>query len=407
MNNSNPKRFGRRGFLASGLGIAGGLSLSAPAARAGALRLLGGRRRAGERTLVVIQMNGGNDGLSTLVPYGDDEYHRLRKATRIATGDLHKIDDHVGLHPSMSKLARRYDGGELGIIQGVGYPGPTLSHFKAREIWHTADLRGRAAGNGWLGKLCGDVWPDEALPELSVHIGPDVPYSLHSSTHAPVVFNTPDSYRWLGERGAETALNEGGEKGKGSVLERLRNVMSDAQDSSGRILNAIRKYETDVEYTNHKTSQSLLTAAALIHSGLGSRVISVTTGGFDTHAYQKGDHGDALKALDDGVDSFLRDVGRCEAGKETLVLAFSEFGRRAKENGSGGTDHGKAGIMFVAGTPVEGGLYGKYPSLIDLDNRDLRFNVDFRNAYATAVQWMGGDVEPVLGKDYAPVSYLS
>lgn len=411
MNKQSSQSINRRHFLTSGLGAACGVSMMAPGAHASALRLLGGLQRD-DRTLVVIQLTGGNDGLSTVVPYGDDEYHRARKSTRIATADLHKVDDYRGFHPDLGKLAKHYRNGKVAVIQGVGYPGPNRSHFKSREIWHTADLRGRAAGDGWLGKMCQHTWPDASLPELSVHIGSGLPFSVHSSTHAPVVFNTPDSYRWLGDEESESSLEpvaqEGGKEGKkkNSVLDRLRGVMSDARDSSARILQTIRGYETDVPYGNHQTSQSLKTAAALIHSGLGSRIISVSTGGFDTHAYQKGQHADSLRAFDDALDSFLTDVRRCEAGKKTMVLAFSEFGRRVKENGSGGTDHGKASVMFAAGDPVLGGLYGDYPSLTALDDKDLRYNVDFRNVYSAAASWMGADPAKVLGKRYDPLGYV-
>jgi len=413
-HSDDPRRtnaINRRAFLGTSLGALG-LTLTAPGAKAGALRLLGGRRREGERTLVIIQLNGGNDVLSTLVPYADDEYHRVRKSTKIDHDTLFKVDDYRGFHPKLRKLSKRFAEGEIGVIQGAGYPGPNRSHFKSREIWHTADLRGRARGDGWAGRLCATKWPEESLPELSVHIGPSLPFSLHSATHPPVAFNTPDSYQWLGDEGAEGSLemkrqDEEEERRPSSVLDHLRGVMSDARGSSERILEAIRRYETPVDFKGETFSQAMLTASALIHSGHGSRVISVTTGGFDTHAYQKGDHATALEKFDDGLDSFLRDVRRCEAGGRTLVVAFSEFGRRVQENGSGGTDHGKAGLMFVAGDPVRGGLYGKYPSLTDLDDKDLRFNVDFRDVYATATRWMGGDVEAVLDRPWAGLDYLS
>lgn len=407
MNNYKASQMNRRAFLGRTLGAVGSASLLAPAASAGSLRMFGGPRLNDNRTLVVVQLSGGNDGLSTIVPYGDDQYHLARKSSLIATGTLRKIDEYRGFHPNLAKMATRYEEGGIGIVQGVGYPGPTRSHFKAREIWHTANLRGRAAGNGWLGNLCDQAWPDELLPELSVHIGQDLPYSLHSDLHAPVVFNTPETYRWLGDDDAGESLETAAKRSKESVLDRLRGVMTDAKNSSARILDAIRNYETPVEYTGNKYSQSMKTAAALIESQLGSRVLSVVIGGFDNHAAQKGPHGDALKALDYALDSFLADVQRSEAGRNTMVLVFSEFGRRVKENGSGGTDHGKAGLMFLAGGPVKGGLYGKYPSLKDLDDKDLRYNVDFRGVYATAINWIGGDAERVIGANYYPLPYLA
>jgi uncharacterized protein (DUF1501 family) len=221
-----------------------------------------------------------------------------------------------------------------------------------------------------------------------------------------VVFNTPDSYRWLGDEGAAQVLDSSGDRRSSSVLERLRGVMADARSSSARILRAIREYETDVEYAGNRDAQALKHAAALIDARLGSRVLSVVIGGFDTHANQKADHSALLRLLDRALESFLSDLQRSEAGRKTLVLAFSEFGRRVKENGSGGTDHGKASLMFALGKPVAGGLYGEYPSLTDLDDQDLRFNVDFRRAYATAIEWMGGDARETLGAAFEPVPYL-
>jgi uncharacterized protein (DUF1501 family) len=341
------------------------------------------------------------------VPFGDDEYYRARKRVRIESSELHKIDDYRGLHPKLAGMARRYGKGDVAILQGVGHPQPNRSHFKSREIWHTADLRGRAGSDGWLGRLCDQAYAESTLPELSVHIGKEIPYSLHSSVHAPVVFNTPDTYRWLGDKSADAALREKDSTNKKrTTLERLRGVMADAKSSSSRILAAIRNYETDVEYPKNDSAQAMRTAGALIGSGLGSRILSVRFGGFDTHASQPYDHGNALGIFDSSLDAFMKDIRSTHAGKNTLVLVTSEFGRRVRENGSGGTDHGKAGVAFAIGEPVRGGLYGEYPSLKSLDEGDLRHNLDFRSIYASAIQWMGGDSETVLGGNFKPTPFV-
>ena len=326
----------RRAFLTSTLGALGGVSLLAPTALAG-LRTCGGRPREEERTLVLIQLDGGNDGISTLVPFGDDAYFRARKATKLEPQALHRVNDFAGFHPELKRLARRYHEGHVAVVQGVGYPDHNRSHFMSREIWHTADLRGRAAGHGWIGRMCDETWSESTLPELSVHVGDAAPYSLHSPTHPPVIFSTPESYRWLGDPQAARALDLPGDRRSASILERLRGVMVDARSSSDRILRAIHEYRTDVRYAGNKDALALKNAAALIDARLGSRVLSVTLGGYDTHAYQKGAHADLLRALDRELDAFLSDLARSEAGRNTLVLVFSEFGRRVKENGSGGT----------------------------------------------------------------------
>jgi len=370
------------------------------------LSMLGGPRGENERTLVLVEFKGGNDGLSTIVPFGDDVYHQVRKRTRIEPKQVHRIDEYRGFAPGLKALSRRYATGKVAVIQGVGYPNPNLSHFKSLEIWHTADLRGRAGNDGWVGRLSAETWPDRDLPERTIHIGPEAPYSLASSTHPPVAFHSPDTYRWLGDRDAEATLDDGGEDSGSSVLDRLRGVMRDARSSSERILSVVRRYETKVDYPGADPGDALRNAAALIHSKLGCRVISIRVGGFDTHANQVFDHPDRMRKVDAALDAFLTDLQRSEAGKKTLVLAYSEFGRRVRENGSGGTDHGKAGVMFAMGEPVKGGLYGKYPSLTDLDDSDLRFNVDFRRVYASAIRYMGGQDEVVLGQRFEPLKIV-
>ncbi|MCB9914087.1 MAG: DUF1501 domain-containing protein [Planctomycetes bacterium] len=393
-----PLRLDRRAFLAGGLGFTAGLCL-APGA-------LAARRDESQRHLVLVQLSGGNDGLSTLVPYGDDAYHAARDATRIAAESLHRLDEYRGLHPALTRLAARYDAGELALVQGVGYPGPNRSHFKSLEVWHAAHPDGRVAGDGWIGKLCDARWPQDAPPELVVHLGKDVPYALHSAHHPPVAFEVPETYQWLGD-GQE--LDPGADepaRGGGSVLERLRRVQRDAQASSRRIRHAAAGYRTDVEYPATREGRALRTAAALLDAGLGTRVVSVDFGGFDTHSSQRGRHDELMRTLDGALGAFLADLRGRSIGAHTLVLVFSEFGRRVRENGSGGTDHGKAGLVLAAGAPVQGGLYGAYPSLTDLDGGDLRYAVDFRRCYAAALRWLGADPTAVLGEPFEPVPFV-
>jgi uncharacterized protein (DUF1501 family) len=220
-----------------------------------------------------------------------------------------------------------------------------------------------------------------------------------------VAFHSPDTYRWLGDRDAEAFLGDGGVSSGRGVLDRVRGVMRDARSSSQRILGSLRGYRTSVEYPGTAIAGSLRDAAALISSGLGCRVISVRYGSFDTHANQAYDHHDLMRKLDPALNAFLADLRRSDAGRRTLVLAYSEFGRRVRENASGGTDHGKAGVMFAMGPPVKGGLHGEHPSLTDLDDNDLRHTVDFRRAYATAVRHLGGDAGRVLGGDFEPLPF--
>jgi uncharacterized protein (DUF1501 family) len=397
----------RRTFLTNSLAAMGGSRILGAGLGTLGLQALAGASDSGNgRTLVVIELRGGNDGLSTLIPYGDDEYYRARTSTAWRPKDVLKIDEYRGLHPKLASFSKLYGKGQLAVFQGVGYPNSNRSHFKSREIWHTADLRGRAGNDGWLGRFCEHQYPDSSLPELSVHIGKEVPYSLHSPTHSPVIFTSPDTYRWLGDEDAQGSLEASGKGSKRSTLDRLRGVMADAKGSSGRIRAALNDYETPVEYPSHESSKTMRAAAALIDVGVGSRIISATFGGFDTHANQKFDHSNSLGILDRALGSFIEDLGRSEAGRNTLVLVTSEFGRRVKENASKGTDHGKASVAFALGVPVKGGLFGAYPSLTSLDEQDLRQNVDFRSIYSSAIRWMGGDPQAVLGEAFAPLPFV-
>jgi uncharacterized protein (DUF1501 family) len=403
--------FDRRQLL-RGAGALAGMSLIASRAQ-GAVKLSASPIFGGEvpRTLVLLQFSGGNDGLSMVVPYADDGYNSARRNTRILEKDVLKLDNYRGFHPELKRLRAVYESGKLAVIEGAGYPNPIRSHFKSYEVWHTADLRGRAAGEGWIGKLVNAGWPDNRDPNLVVHIGRNVPYSLYSLTHPCASFATPTGYKWAGDESQRAALEKGceicehGEKEEtkepANNLEYLRKVLRDGQSSSEAIRRAAVRYRTKTEYADDEVAQALRDVAALSVGQVGSRVFSVELAGFDTHSDQKNRHDALMKRLDASLPTFLADIAGTDVGKNTLVVAFSEFGRRVKENGSGGTDHGVAAPMFVAGDSVKGGLYGKHPSLTNLDDGDLIHTTDFRSVYATLIQsWFGVDATRVLGEKY-------
>ena len=403
--------FDRRQLL-RGAGALAGTSLIAARAQ-GSLKLSASPIFASEvsRTLVLLQFSGGNDGLSMVVPFADDGYNSARRNTRILEKDVLKLDNYRGFHPELKRLRAVYESGKLAVIEGAGYPSPIRSHFKSYEVWHTGDIRGRAAGEGWIGKLVNAAWPDNRDPNLVVHIGKNVPYSLYSLTHPCASFATPTGYKWAGDETQRAALEKGGEicehgekdeaKEPTNNLEYLRKVLRDGQASSEAIRRAAVRYRTKTEYADDELAQALRDVAALSVGQVGSRVFSVELSGFDTHSDQKNRHDALMKRLDAALPTFLADIGGTDVGKNTLVVAFSEFGRRVKENGSGGTDHGCAAPMFVAGDAVKGGLYGKHPSLTTLDDGDLIHTTDFRSVYSTLIQsWFGVDATRVLGTKY-------
>lgn len=393
----------RRAFLASTL--AAGSLVRPGHAR---LRAWGAPPGSNGKTLVLLQLSGGHDGLSLLVPYTDDAYYRARGSTAISSRDALRIDDRRALHPELGRLREHFEQGQVAFVEGVGYPEPNRSHFASLDIWHTARLEGRAGGEGWVGRLMAELHGRDADPNHVVHVGKSLPYSLRSTEHPPTCFANPASYRWVKN---EEALEEyDTDAGEGtSSLDFVRAVMRDAHVSSRAMRSAAASYRARVEYPDREPlAEALYTAAAILHGGLGTRVISVELGGFDTHVDQRATHTSLMGRLDRSLSAFLRDLKGTPAGRDTVVVAFSEFGRRVAENASRGTDHGTAGVVLVAGGSVEGGFHGKAPSLSKLDELgDLRFTTDFRSVYATVVErWMGGASKPVLGERFEPLDFL-
>jgi len=422
--------FTRREFISHGAAGVGvfcfgpsllGLAESAQAGSPDALK--------NDRILVILQLSGGNDGLSTVVPFGRDEYGRNRNRTRVEAGKILKLTNDIGLHPELKGLKALYDEGKLAVVQGTGYPDPNRSHFKSMDIWHAADHRGRAMSHGWVGRLVDTQFTDSENPNLVVHVGQRIPYALHAAIHRPVAFTAPQAYRWIGADREVAALEEAApicehepaparsmaanasapraHPGRDSALDRLRRVLQEAQESSQKVRDSVARFRPKVKYPPSPLSAHLATVAALITGGLGTRIYSVEMGGFDTHVNQKNRHDNLMRTLGGAVTAFQRDLEAHGLADRVCLMAFSEFGRRVRENGSAGTDHGVAGPMFVLGTKVKGGLAGKHPSLSRLDKGDLIHTTDFRRVYATLTDdWLGANHREVLGKRWPKLGLI-
>ena len=361
-----------------------------------------------ERSLVLIQLSGGNDGLSTVVPFEDDAYRRARTTIRLERAQVLPLADGIGLHGGLTGLARLFEEGRLGIVQGLGYPEMVRSHFKALEIWHTADPRGRAGGDGWIGRLAGGAGR-AGSPAGVVHLGTRLPWSLHSSARPAVVVESPSRFRWLGGREEERALGGLAEeespsrpgdplhRGRDRALAGLRAILGEARGVSAAMVEAARAYRPTADYPRTPLAAGLRDAAALLTGGLGTRIVSLEMTGFDTHAAQRGQHDRLMAEFDGALTAFLEDMG----SRPVLVLAFSEFGRRLAENASAGTDHGHAGPAFLLGPPGIGGLHGEHPDLEKLVQGDPDWTTDFRSLYGEVLEgWLGVAMEEALGKRY-------
>ncbi len=340
--------------------------------------------------LVVLELNGGNDGLNTVIPYADDVYHRSRPTLRFEPAKVLKLDDRVGLHPSLKELHRLWDAGDLAVVQGVGYPNPNRSHFRSMEIWQTGTV-GPAPPAGWLGRL-GDA---HARLELC-HVGQGtVPLAVQGRKVAAQSLATIAEYRLA--PGAELLGRFANASGEPLVAEIRRRYTAAA--GLTRRLESLSCGKTSSGEAATLEGR-LETIRTLIEADTPHRVYYTAQDGFDTHAAQRFNHQQLLETLGKALAGFLAGLKSSKLDQRVVVLVFSEFGRRLKENANGGTDHGTAAPVLVAGRAVKGGLFGPHTNLTDLDaTGDPRFAVDFRDIYAPLIRyWLKVDPTPILGE---------
>jgi uncharacterized protein (DUF1501 family) len=426
-----PKRFStRRQFMQRGLTLMAASAtipafldetvLALDAAHPTATQAVSGKD---SKILVVVQLAGGNDGLNTVIPHGDDLYHRARPTLGYDAKSVLKIDNYLGLHPDLAPMKALYDEGHLGIVQGVGYPNPNRSHFRSTDIWQSAQPDRDAVSSGWVGRYFDNACPG-CDPHVGVAIGQTLPLTMQGEHVMPLAIEKPEAYRYQGkDRTAYEKINAPTDKTASeqmpntvaetskyhkkieitpaSQLDFLSRTAMDAQVSSDDILRMTSSHKPTAKYPTNEFGNGLETIAGMIAGGLPTRVYYVSLGGFDTHANQKQRHDVLMKNLAAGLGAFWDDLKQQGNQDRVLVMTFSEFGRRLEQNGSGGTDHGAAAPMFLMGPKITPGLLGKYPSLKDLDQGDLKYNVDFRSVYATVLQnWLGTPSKPILGNQF-------
>ena len=410
----------RREFLRTGL-LGGSLCWTMPAflsrtmqslhAEADGALVQGVTGRDGN-ILVVLQLAGGNDGLNTVIPMGNDEYRKSRPTIGVPEASILKLDPQTGLHPSLSGLASAYQEGHLAVVQGVGYPNPNRSHFRSTEIWATAVDSNKSSNTGWIGRYF-----DNACSGCDASVGiamaSQMPQALTASVPKGVLYQggggggkkknkksggakaEADGSMMMEEDddagqagGSIGMLNGPGNLGKLSALDFLERTEMDAKVSQQEIAQASGKAKNSVPYPGTRLGQNFAMVSRLIAGGMPTRIYYLSLGGFDTHTQQAGAHERLLKEMGDAVAAFLSDLkAQGNLGRVSL-MTFSEFGRRVKENASGGTDHGAAAPMFLAGGGIKSGLLGQMPSLSpqDLFDGDVKYNTDFRSVYATVLE---------------------
>lgn len=367
------------------------------------------------KIMVVIQMSGGNDGLNTVVPYSTGAYYDKRPVIGIRPERVLKLDDHVGLNPNMQEMHNLFTSGKMAVIQGVGYPNPSRSHFRSVEIWQTANPE-KIIETGWLGRYldCGAATKEDIF--AAVNVEPTLPKTLASSkTMVPSVSNVFDFQfrtdpRYLADR--DTQIETFNDIYKSFDLKRpevslLRKVGFEANKASDYLQKIVRSYKSDVKYPEGTFGNGLQFIAQMIAGGVDSKIFTVNLDGFDTHTNQLQPQNRLLKQLSDGVGAFYKDLEKHNLQDDVIVFAFSEFGRRVGENNGRGTDHGTAAPVYVIGKNVKGGVYGDHPDLTNLDDGDLKYKVDFRCVYATLLEkWLRADSHEVLGQNFDHIPFV-
>ena len=391
--------------------------------------------------LVVLQMAGGNDGINTVVPYSNDFYHKARPRIGLTADKIIKINDDLGFHGAMGGFKNLYDSGNLAVVQGVGYPNPNRSHFRSTEIWQTASASDKIEKYGWLGRYFDNACAG-ADPTVGVTIGSQLPEAFFARNPMGICLNNPQNYRFMSNGSATEAsykkLNElemsapapdggpsmtpeensGGSIGSlaagmpmqgGKAIDFIERTALDAQMSSDKVRAIAAKVQNQAVYPGSQLGNSLKLVAKLIGGGLPTRVYYVSQGGYDTHTNQINTQTRLLQDLGDSTKAFVDDMKAQGNMQRVLVMTFSEFGRRVTENANGGTDHGAAAPMFIVGDKVKAGLLGRYPSLApqDLFQGDIKYNVDFRNVYASVLEnWLKTKSAPILGKQFEPLALV-
>ena len=413
----------RRDFLRSTLGASTLLSFTSAAPSFLVRAAMAGAGRSDERdtVLVVLQLSGGNDGLNTVVPYGDDEYARNRPTLALPPNDLHKINSFMGFHPRMGAFMRLYEQGRLSIVHAVGYANSNRSHDEALRIWHTADPDRLNRQTGWLGRAVDSIWHENNTKAPAVFVGPIVrPFGLNAENAVIPSIHSPDDLtarQMPGQTNGESLSKRAAELPRAErdnpLLPFVQQCTLDACANSQRIEAAGKSVAGMAGYPPFQLAETLHAVAQLIRADIGIRIFFTELGGggiggFDNHANQLGNHCALLHQLSESVAAFVDDLARDKLLDRVLLMTFSEFGRTVQENGRRGTGHGAAAPVFLAGGKLKSGLVGSHPSLTDLDDGALKHETDFRRVYATMLdQWLGFESRVVLDRQYEPLDILN
>ncbi|MDP7628085.1 MAG: DUF1501 domain-containing protein [SAR202 cluster bacterium] len=369
------------------------------------------------RSLVILQLSGGNDALNTVIPYGDGLYYDWRKDVHIEQEKVLQIDSYLGFNPALRSIKHLWDQEKVAVINGVGYPDPNRSHFRSIDIWNTCESIG-IGDSGWLGRALRELDPKAENPIAGVNFGKGLPRALSCKGVPVASVSDLENYGLFpdirGQQSRDLALSAfsqiyGSAMAHDNVSQFIGQTGIDALKGADILRTAPGQYSSDIEYANNPIAQSMKSIAQVLTADIGTRVFYTQHGSFDTHAAELETHSRLWTETSDAIGDFMEDMKEHNLQEDVLVLVWSEFGRRIRDN-SAGTDHGSGGVAFAIGGNVKGGLYGEYPSLKESDHLegDLHFNNDFRSIYSTiAERWLDVDPDTVSNGHYEQHEFIA
>jgi uncharacterized protein (DUF1501 family) len=416
-------KIGRREFLRAGLvfgagaaGLAAGYA-AVPDVFARAVYAAKQEKVTNDKVLVMIQLAGGNDGLQTVIPLADQAYRDMRPQLSKSADDALPISGGFGLNKNLTGTKKLWDDGKLAIVQGVGYPKPSFSHFDSIRVWETADPD-RRQQDGWLGKTIADNYDSAGHPLVGCACGTTgIPGALRDLEATLTVVNSQQSFKWSGGDEMEKAMGALYTSTPGIYGALFDTAVTTARDTVAQLKASAASYTPRAQYSDNarlvfssknQLAAALQLAAQLIVTGTGVKILHLTLGGFDTHYTQQQRHDDLMGYFDQAVSAFYADLAAHGMSDRVLIATWSEFGRRPKENASAGTDHGTSAPVFLMGDGVKGGLYGAAPSLTKLDaSGNLGFNVDFRSVYQEILdRHLEVDAKEIFGQTFDKLAIL-
>ncbi len=364
----------------------------------------------GYKNLVIIQLSGGNDGLNTIVPYGNDIYYQKRSTIAINKTDIVKLNDVQGFNPGLSALKEIYDQGWMSIINSVGYPNPDRSHFRSMDIWQTGSESNQFLTTGWIGRYLDSNCQTCSKPYAAIEVDDTLSLAMKGAKMKGIAVQDPGKlYQTTREPFFKDLVHEhSADNLSEDNLGYLYKTMIETYSSAEYIQNTSKTYTVKGEYPATQLGNQLKTVSKFINSGLQTRIYYVSLSGFDTHVRQQDQQARQLKIYGDAVAAFIKDLKQSGKLDDTLVMTFSEFGRRVEQNASNGTDHGTANnILIYGGKLKKAGFYNEAPDLSQLDNGDLKYQIDFRDVYATLLdKWLDVNNGQILTKSFAGLNLI-